>query len=43
MRVEKWGGGGGGGVSGKETLTEPVVVKNEDLAVEEVRQALNSL
>ena len=28
-------------VSGEETLTEPVVVKNEDLAMEKVRQALN--
>ncbi len=27
-------------VSGEETLTEPVVMKNEDLAVEKVRQAL---
>lgn len=28
-------------VSGEETLTEPVVVKKEDLAMEKVRQALN--
>ena len=28
-------------VSGEETLTELVVVKNEDLAMEKVRQALN--
>ncbi len=30
-------------VSGEETLTEPGVVKNEDLAMEKVRQVLNSL